>query len=489
MTIAAATREHLRTSAQTVFYISRTATNLLGVERSVPGLSFITMVDSWDGTHPAVFVPSDVPRLQPRGNVNVVNWLLRNAQVRAHIDSRTPSGVRPQVVLAFFDAESERLCDALGYDLIMPSDALRTRLDSKIVTTQLGDSVGVASVPNILTTANNWDDVLSQATAAGLGGDLVVQTPYGNSGQTTYFMSSEPDYERVAAEVRGAELKIMRRINHRPIAVDAILTRHGTVVGPFLNEVTGHAELTRYRGGWAGNEMGPGILSDAAHADAVELVRTFGDRLGEEGYRGAFGVDLLLDTDTGDVYLGELNPRLSGALSLSNLPVGPFTQLPLFAYHLLEYSDADFAIDGTDTHDEASPTAVWSHVIIQHTAPEAELIHAAPRTGRYRVESDMSLSFISDDRDWHGLDRPDEVFYLRVLGEGEYRTQGVDLGVLVLRDRVQHDGGELTDRAKALISSVEQLYTATRLSTLRNFFRRVSLLAHSLKSRVIPQRS
>jgi len=42
-----------------------------------------------------------------------------------------------------------------------------------------------------------------------------------------------------------------------------------------------------------------------------------GDRLAQEGYLGFFEVDVLMDTDTGAVYLGELNPRISGASSMT----------------------------------------------------------------------------------------------------------------------------------------------------------------------------
>ena len=32
----------------------------------------------------------------------------------------------------------------------------------------------------------------------------------------------------------------------------------------------------------------------------------------QEGYRGFFEVDYLADLDTGELYLGEINPRISG---------------------------------------------------------------------------------------------------------------------------------------------------------------------------------
>src|SRR5690606_10536586 len=133
----------------------------------------------------------------------------------------------------------------------------------------------------------------------------------------------------------GVEIKVMKRINNRPIAIEAVLTRHGTVVGPCMTEITGHAELTPYRGGWAGNEMFPSVLDDESRHEAIKLVRKLGDRLGKEGYRGFFEVDVLLDTDTGDVYLGELNPRVSGASAITNVTAGAYADVPLFAFHLL----------------------------------------------------------------------------------------------------------------------------------------------------------
>ena len=99
------------------------------------------------------------------------------------------------VVMVFFDEETEEICNQLGYNLILPSDELRRRLDSKIVTTQLGNEAGAPSVPNVLGTADSWSELDDLAKGHGLGTDLVVQTPYGDSGKTTFFIQSENDWE------------------------------------------------------------------------------------------------------------------------------------------------------------------------------------------------------------------------------------------------------------------------------------------------------
>ena len=288
--------------------------------------------------------------------------------------------------MVFFDEETERICDELGYDLILPSAQLRSHLDSKLVTTRLGNEVGVASVPNVLTTVTDWAELATAAGRAGLGSDLVIQTPYGDSGKTTFFISSEADWKRHHPDIAGHEVKVMKRINHRPVAVEAVLTRHGTVVGPFMSELTGHPRLTPYRGGWCGNEMYPEVITGPLRAKAAAMIRRLGDRLGAAGYRGFFEVDVLVDTDADEVYLGELNPRISGASAITNVTAGAYADMPLFAFHLLEFMDVEFSFDLGEVNERWEQLAaddVWSQMIIKETRPVVERLDAAALTGQY----------------------------------------------------------------------------------------------------------
>lgn len=481
----------LNRTPRRIFYFSRTAINLLGVDRYIDGFSFVTMVDCWDGAHPNAFVPKRQPKVKPRGNIEIAHWLLRNEEVQAHIAAETPEGVTPQVVFAFFDETTERLCKELGYEIMMPSAALRDRVDSKIVTTEIGNSAGVESAPNILTKAASWAELRTQAENAGLGTDLVVQTPYGHSGETTFFIASEADYDRVADKLHGAELKVMRRINHRTFAADVVSTRWGSVIGPVLAEIAGHKELTDYKGGWVGNDLAPDLLDETEMRAVRDLMRAFSDRLSEEGYRGIHEVSVLLDTDTGTPYLGELNPRMSGALATSNVPVGAYAELPLFGVHVLEFAagaDGDAAPYTLDTAaineqelraelgiGDETPAGNWGHLMIQHSGV-AEKIEGAPRTGRYRMDESGSLHFIAPDLDWHGLEGDDEVFCLRVMGEGEYRTHGEIIALAVSRQRLQDNSGELTPNAHRVISGVRRLYAGKRLSLFGKLVRKAKLL-------------
>src|SRR6478609_5559854 len=334
-------RGFFRTNTSPIYFFGPTAFNLLGIDRWVRNFSYIVYYDSWDGAHPRVFSPRHKPPVEFASSEDITKYLLRDPEVRAFIASR---GGHPKVAMVFLDEETERICAELGYELILPSDALRRRLDSKIVTTRLGEEAGAPSVPNVLGRAASYSELTKLATAAALGGDLVVQTPYGDSGKTTFFIKTEDDWEANAENLIDEELKIMRRIRNRAAAVEAVNTRHGTIVGPFMTDLTGYPELTPYKGGWCGNDLFPEALSEAHREIAVEHVRRLGDRLRLEGYRGFFEVDVLVDLDSDNVYLGELNPRISGASSMTNVTAGAYADIPLFLFHLLEFMDVEYEV-------------------------------------------------------------------------------------------------------------------------------------------------
>ncbi len=276
-------RTFFRTNETPVYFVGATAFNLLGLDRWVRNFHYITYYDSWDGAHPRVFTPRDKPYVEFQSSEEINNYLLRDPEVQQFIARR---GSTAKVAMVFFDAETEEICRELGYELILPSHELRTRLDSKLTTTRLGNEAGAPSVPNVLTEVDSWKTLKKVAVDAGLGTDLVVQTAYGDSGKTTFFLSAKKDWDRHAEDMVGQEVKVMKRINNKAAAVEAVLTSNGTIVGPFMTDLTGYPELTPYQGGWCGNDLYPDALSDAHRVKAIDLVRRLGDRLAAEGYRG-----------------------------------------------------------------------------------------------------------------------------------------------------------------------------------------------------------
>ena len=448
-------REFFRTNQRPIYFVSPTAFNLLGIDRWVRNFRYVCHYDSFDGGHPNVFVPTDRRAPEFESIEDICNYLLGHPEVCSLVRGHGPGGL---VTFVMFDEQTEALAAGLGLRVAHPPAALRHRLDSKIVTTQLGNAAGVPSVPNVLGRAGSYQDLLALAATAGLGTDLVVQMPYGDSGKTTFFIATEEAWSAAAAKepLAAEELKVMRRIEHRAIAVEAVLTRHGTLVGPLMNDITGHPELTPYRGGWAGNDY-PATLTFEQKQRARQLTRRLGDQLAGEGYLGFFEVDYLVDTDSGELYLGELNPRISGISPMTNVTAGAYADMPLFLFHLLEYLDLDYEVDIDEINarwSRESAVDVWSQLILKETAAGVDLLTRTPRSGVYTLAPDGTADFRRPATDWHGISDEREAFFLRILAPGDFRYKGADLGAVVTRGRLQADDNTLERRCVQWISGI-----------------------------------
>ena len=118
--------------------------------------------------------------------------------------------------------------------------------------------VGVHSVPNALEKVDSYAHLMQIADRNGLGRDLVVQSAFGDSGHTTFFIASEDDFNKHKDEIvndPGGQDHEAHQLSRRH--AEACATQSGTLVGPLLTEVVGARELTPYKGGWCGNEVFP----------------------------------------------------------------------------------------------------------------------------------------------------------------------------------------------------------------------------------------
>jgi D-alanine-D-alanine ligase-like ATP-grasp enzyme len=447
-----------------IYFISATNFNLLGMDEWVKNFKFICYIDCYDGRHPNTFVPGEAPHREFESIEDINNYLLEHKEVIDYIRRR---GGAPKACFLMFDAHTEELARELGLEIWFPPAALRSLADNKVETVRIGNKAGVPSVPNALAPVADYDDLRRVAAEAGLGDDLVVQTAFGDSGHTTFFISSEPDYRRHAKEIAAEpEVKIMKRINCRGSAIEACTTKRGTIVGPLMTELVGFKELTPYRGGWCGNEIFPEAFTEDIRRKARDYTFRFGEQLRAEGYRGYFELDFLIDQDTGEIYLGELNPRITGASSMTNHAAFAHADAPLFLFHLLEFCGVDFELDVDELNErwsDAENIDSWSQMVIKHTEDSVDILTAAPETGIWRLRDDGLIAYDRFDYHRRAVESEREAFFLRISGPGDYRYEGADLGILVTRGRLMTDDFRLNDRARAWIEGIKAQYAAQRL--------------------------
>jgi hypothetical protein len=438
-----------------ITFLSPTPYNILGLGRWINNFHYINFFDSFDGSHPKIFVPREHGPHEFRSIEDVNNYLLRHKDVRARLKDQGPG----YLLLVMFDEETEQLARELGQKIALPPAKLRKHIDSKITTTKLGNEAGIKSAPNTMGRARSYGALQALAKKARLGSDLVVQTPYGDSGRTTFFIKSEADWNKHAEHLVNEHLKVMRRINHLPGTVEAVATRHGTLVGPMQTDITGFPEVTPYKGGWCGNDVFHDGLERERKA-IQRMAQKLGDRLYRTGYRGAFCMDFLIDTDTREVYLGEINPRVSGASPMTNLISSTYGGCPVYMFHLLEFMDVNWELDLAKVQSRWSEFDTWGQLILKYPVDRVEMITKAPASGIYRMDDKGDIRLTRKSIDWFLVSGEEEAFYLRVYTAGDYRYHGADMGILVSRGRFQTDDRKLTERAMAWVAAINREFEA-----------------------------
>jgi hypothetical protein len=230
-----------------------------------------------------------------------------------------------------------------------------------------------------------------------------------------------------------------------------------------MTELVGFKELTPYKGGWCGNEIYPNAFTPSLRKKARAYTQLFGDQLRKEGYKGYFELDFLIDQDSGEIYLGELNPRITGASSITNHAVFALADAPLYIFHILEWMDVDYELSvkalnarwGKQEYIDS-----WSQLIVKHTENTIEYISEAPLSGIWHMFDNGHIKFDRMDTHRRAVETDREAFFLRVSGKGDYLYEGADMGVLVARGRMMTDDFQLTPRAKAWISAIQGQYAS-----------------------------
>ena len=427
--------------------------NLFGLEGLVGGLRFILRHDRFERRRPDIFIPSERWDGASMGIVEINNHLLRHPEVVEHLKTLGPN---PAALFLMFDEETEALCEGLGVEILSPPASLRNRLDDKVETVRIGNRAGVPSVPNYLGRVNSYHELIQMAHCHRLGEDLVLQTPYGDSGHTTFFLRNESHWNRIADRVRRENaVKVMKRIRCRSFTQEACLTRWGTVVGPLQRELIGLPELTPDRSGWCGNELAIGSVSRELESQARSYTRKLGEQLRRLGYRGCFDVDYLIDRDSGALYLGELNPRISGATPLTSLSCAAAGQLPLVLFHLLEYSDADLDLTSLiGAQQQQAIDAPWSSLIVKYRAERSARVSTGPRGGIWRRNESGGVSFDRCSSRCLSLTGAGEALVQPVARPGLRLCAGDDLARIIVRDHVLDASDGLNERARAWAQGV-----------------------------------
>jgi len=156
---------------------------------------------------------------------------------------------------------------------------------------------------------------------------------------------------------------------------------------------------------------------------------------------------------------------------MTNMSNFCYKNVPLFLFHLLEYSDVDFTVEPTEYNQRSLTSgaqATAGQLIYKYTNQPLQIITKAPASGIYKLVNDEKnqpeLVFQKASYDRREALAEDEVFVMRIMQEEEYAYKGGDLAILFSNTTLKSPEENLTNTASALINALSNTFEFRELT-------------------------
>jgi hypothetical protein len=287
-----------------------------------------------------------------------------------------------------------------------------------------------------------------------LGERLVVQRPVGHGGDGTYLAVDQDDIDRVLLDHPAVARWLVSSYSG-----DVTLNYHGFVAldgtcavsAPSL-QFAGIEEVGAAFGAYCGCDFAaPDQLPRAVRTRCVQAVERIGAYLSDRGYRGIFGVDIVIDGST--IAVVEINARSQGSTWLLGEIEHWAGQVPLLVRQLLQ--QRGYSSDSCPPHIDTAGT----QLMVRHTGAAARLL-AVPRSGIYTLDG----AELVWRRSGSGLVEcgHDEFAVVNLPARGLLLRPGGALGRLVTTSGLADGTGQrLTPTGSRAVRALQQLFSLT----------------------------
>lgn len=346
-------------------YVTRDIERAIGLSTPIEGYIIITnnspFAQAYAKQHTGVYII-------PSERILDTHELLSHEQTKQILETNAITRVlvfKPTAII-------EDICTTNGWQLLNPPAALAKTVEEKISQVAwLGDLASLLP-PHTIDTVQHiaWN-----------GEPFIVQFNRAHTGSGTLFIQSEEDLRPIQQRFPQRPARVSAYINGYTITNNTIVSDTNILIGNISYQITGLAPFTTEPFSTIGNDFSlpHRLLTYTQQSTFKEMANAIGKRLQSQGWRGAFGIDVLVEKETGMLYLLEINARQPASVSFESY---------LQEYHRPKNSDAltTFeahlaAVLGADlSQQQLVPLTDGAQIIIRQQGQSTTTIEAVANT-------------------------------------------------------------------------------------------------------------
>ena len=206
----------------------------------------------------------------------------------------------------------EKICAENELDLLNPSAELAAQVEEKITQVAwLGELASFLPKHEIL-----------QCKDLHFGGKpFVIQFNHAHSGEGTLLIRSEADLAPLRSRFPSRLVRKTSYVSGPIFTNNNVTAENHTICGNISYQITGLPPFTDLPFTTIGNDWGlpKKILSKSQRTEFLDMAKRIGEKLRGDGWKGLFGIDVVLDEKTGMLHLLEINARQPASASFESI--------------------------------------------------------------------------------------------------------------------------------------------------------------------------
>ncbi len=287
--------EHMKQNP--VFYVTRDIERALGLSVKTKGYFIISNFSEY--SKKIAFGQENILLLEESQKLDTFE-LLNHPKTQEFISQITMA--QPHILVFKNTSVIEKICSEKGYNLLNPSALLSQKVEEKISQIEWLGELAKYLPPHEVQEAKNisFD-----------GTPFILQFNRAHTGLGTMKIENKKQLNEIQQKFPSRPVKKVSFINGPMFTSNNVVNEKNVLVGNISYQITGIKPFTENPFATIGNDFAlpHKILNEKQIEEYREIVEQIGKKLRHSGWKGLFGVDIILDEQSGKLYLIEINAR------------------------------------------------------------------------------------------------------------------------------------------------------------------------------------
>lgn len=293
---------------------------------------------------------------------------------------------------------------------------------------------------------------------------FVIQDVESSGSKGTFIVSTKDQYDRAAKKLKetsfSGSVVVSEFVAGQTCSVQVCVTKYGIFAGGLQRQLVDSQYLCNTElpsvARWCGGELNV-EASDIVKHRTQEIATVVGSELASHGYRGIFGIDLLV-TPENEVYAIEINARLTGYTHVISDMQFAQDKIPFSLLHTLELGNYKYEVDDLEALPTMGSTSQpYSYIIFHNLVDGPVQLKEEIRSGIYSYRGGK-LDYIKSGYSVTELEDDSQMILFCKFTKGQTVERGKRIVKLIMPGTSMADDGDLDEAHQALIEVVKKKF-------------------------------